>query len=59
MGCSLKTDIRAPLLRTARTDMQIYYEYEETKLVPTWNLHSYAGMPLVWKGTLQANKREM
>lgn len=50
MGCSLKSDNWAPLLRTALTEL--------IALVPTCRLHSYHLVSFVWEDTLQAPKRE-
>ena len=52
---SLKTDSRAPLLRTTSTQLT---ECSKIKLVPTWNLHLYVLVSLVWESTLWATERE-
>lgn len=44
MGCSLQTDSRALLPRTTPTPLI----EQEVKLVPTWNLHPYILVSLVY-----------
>lgn len=53
-GCSLQTDCRVPLLSTTPTQLIELTEYGEDELEPS----PYPLVSLVWKGTLQALKRE-
>lgn len=54
-GQSLKTDSRAPLIRTASTQ---YIKPRELKLVPAWSLHLYILVTLAWEATLKVTERE-
>ena len=55
-GGSLQTDSGTLLLRTIHTEL---IENGEVELVPTWSLHPYVLVSLIWGGTLRATKREI